>query len=739
MKTMTLCASFLCVSLLASFAQVAETRADDPQEGSAPGAHYQRANEPHGRTAYVQLPPGVVRPEGWLRDWCVAARKGVLGHPYDYPNPEQAIVFGKGWTGEDTPGAKGAGPHGRGWPAEQCATWLEGAIKLGVILDDQALVDEIKGRLLLVAENVLKAPDDAFMFMWWTTKDDYPWAQTTTPNKLDWFDVQFGNGNLGTAMATAYEITKDPRLLQAIEKALRPNNPHFKDKPGWFSVGGGDTTREGCLKAYAHGADSMKDNLAFSTMSGHAQNWLKENDGKTGNLLDFSKRTHTASYLYGRISAIAGFPWGENNKPILEMEERMLRAVEQYYMLPSGAMQGDEDARGLGAYKGNESCTTMQIRWAGALLAASGRGYYGDRTEECLFNFLPACWTRDMQAYTYFSRLNNHDQPNMQGQWYKPLHGTLCCPGQMLKAMTYFVQNMWMATWDNGLAWTFYGPCSLKVKAGPGNGVIVSLKGQTDYPFGESIALAVDPERPVTFPLRLRVPRWCDGFAVEVNGAAADAKADGSGFVELRREWKAGDRVEIQMPMTPRVHVARELEGAPFAAVRYGPLCMTLPVEEAGKTEIDPAAEWKFAIDAPEGAEKSWKVERAPMPAKWDWPLAAPLALKVTATRADWAPIQRKAHDVAEELKRRDNVVTHTQNDVTCLPPQPFPDGSEKVELRLVPYGCAKFHVTMFPITARTAPRIVAPNPDPSVTAPLFVKESEIRAPEANVPPQANP
>jgi hypothetical protein len=108
-------------------------------------------------------------------------------------------------------------------------------------------------------------------------------------------------------------------------------------------------------------------------------------------------------------------------------------------------------------------------------------------------------------------------------------------------------------------------------------------------------------------------------------------------------------------------------------------------------------------------------------------------------TRADWAPIQRKAHDVAEELKRRDNVVTHTQNDVTCLPPQPFPDGSEKVELRMVPYGCAKFHVTMFPITARTAPRIVAPNPDPSVTAPLFVKESEIRAPQANVPPQANP
>ena len=263
-----------------------------------------------------------------------------------------------------------------------------------------------------------------------------------------------------------------------------------------------------------------------------------------------------------------------------------------------------------------------QIRWTGALLAASGRGSHGDRSEECFFNFLSACWTRDMQKYTYFSRLNNH--ANMPGQSYVPIQGTLCCLGQMLKAMTHFVQNMWMATWDNGLAWTYYGPCSMRAKVGAGDGTLVSLKSETAYPFGESIALAVEPERPVTFPLRLRVPRWCDGFAVKVNGAAVDAKPDDSGFVELRREWKAGDRVEIQLPMKPQVHVARELEGAPFAAVHYGPLCMTLPLEKPDET-YDPAAEWKFAIDAPEGAEKGWKVERSPMPAHWDWPLAAPL------------------------------------------------------------------------------------------------------------------
>ena len=68
---------------------------------------------------------------------------------------------------------------------------------------------------------------------------------------------------------------------------------------------------------------------------------------------------------------------------------------------------------------------------------------------------------------------------------------------------------------------------------------------------------------------------------------------------------------------------------------------------------------------------------------------------------------------------------------------EPFPD-AETVTIRMVPYWCANFHVTMFPITPCPAPWIVVANPDPAITAPLFVKESE--APKAKAAsPQANP
>ena len=293
----------------------------------------------------------------------------------------------------------------------------------------------------------------------------------------------------------------------------------------------------------------------------------------------------------------------------------------------------------------------------------------------------------------------------------------------MARAMTFFLQNMWMATQDNGLAWIAYGPCSVNALAG--NGVRVKLKGETAYPFEETIKLSVDPEKAATFPLKLRVPGWCSGFAVEVNGEKVVAAADTMSFVTVRREWKAGDKVTLRLPMTPRAQVAREREGAPFGVVHYGPLTFALPVESS-EMQLDAKADWQFVLDAPEGAEKQWKVERVPMPAKWTWPLASPLSISVSAVKTAWTPVVRKAQDLAAEMKlQKENIVaTYQSNDITTLPGKPFPNGETK-SIRLIPYGCTRYRVTMFPITERTAPRIEVPNPAPA-PAPLFVKESTL-------------
>ena len=71
------------------------------------------------------------------------------------------------------------------------------------------------------------------------------------------------------------------------------------------------------------------------------------------------------------------------------------------------------------------------------------------------------------------------------------------------------------------------------------------------------------------------------------------------------------------------------------------------------------------------------KVERGRMPARWDWPLDAPIALRVAARQFDWMP-----------------------SDVQALPSEPI-EGGVSATIRLVPYGCTKFRISMFPVTRK--------------------------------------
>ena len=90
--------------------------------------------EPLVKPALIPLPPGAVEPRGWLRDWALAAKDGITGH-LDEWHP----TFGEGWKGVPIK-APGAEPDGAGWPIEQCSYWLDGLVRLGYVLHDDALI-----------------------------------------------------------------------------------------------------------------------------------------------------------------------------------------------------------------------------------------------------------------------------------------------------------------------------------------------------------------------------------------------------------------------------------------------------------------------------------------------------------------------------------------------------------------------------------------------------------------------
>jgi uncharacterized protein len=78
------------------------------------------------------LPPGAVRPEGWLRLYLEREASQLASKL-----PEVSYPFNKAyWAGEETAESW--------WPWEQKAYWVDGATRLALVLDDQSLMAEAR-------------------------------------------------------------------------------------------------------------------------------------------------------------------------------------------------------------------------------------------------------------------------------------------------------------------------------------------------------------------------------------------------------------------------------------------------------------------------------------------------------------------------------------------------------------------------------------------------------------------
>ncbi len=107
------------------------------------------------------------------------------------------------------------------------------------------------------------------------------------------------------------------------------------------------------------------------------------------------------------------------------------------------------------------------------------------------------------------------------------------------------------------------------VPAGP---VVVST--ETDYPWAGTITFTVEETPAQEWTLAVRIPAWSTTVGVTVGGETVDATPDARGYVRLRRTWRPGDTVAVELDMTPRqVFAHHRIDAARgTAALERGPL-----------------------------------------------------------------------------------------------------------------------------------------------------------------------
>jgi DUF1680 family protein len=110
------------------------------------------------------------------------------------------------------------------------------------------------------------------------------------------------------------------------------------------------------------------------------------------------------------------------------------------------------------------------------------------------------------------------------------------------------------------------------------------LRQDTRFPDSASTKLTVTAARPGPMEIRLRVPGWLESApAVKVNNRASEISAAPGSYLALNREWKAGDTIEMQLPM--RLRIETMPDDPTLQAFLYGPLVLAGDLGNEGLTE----------------------------------------------------------------------------------------------------------------------------------------------------------
>jgi uncharacterized protein len=112
----------------------------------------------------------------------------------------------------------------------------------------------------------------------------------------------------------------------------------------------------------------------------------------------------------------------------------------------------------------------------------------------------------------------------------------------------------------------------------------LKLRQETKYPESQNTTLTVTAARAGGLAIRLRVPGWLQSApTVKLNGKKLDASAAPGSYLTLNREWKAGDRIEMELPM--HLHTEAMPDDPKTQAFLYGPLVLAGDLGGEGLTE----------------------------------------------------------------------------------------------------------------------------------------------------------
>ena len=279
----------------------------------------------------------------------------------------------------------------------------------------------------------------------------------------------------------------------------------------------------------------------------------------------WSDAAYRKMYITGAIGALydGASPDGSKNHKAIQLVHQ---AYGRAYQLPN-----------ITAH--NESCATVGFAlWNWRMLSITAEARFADLLELGLYNGVLSSISLDGKEFFYTNSLRQVNELPFELRWSRkrePYISCFCCPPNVVRTIAEAAGYAYSMS-DEGLWVNLYGSNVLDTSFSDGSKV--RLVQQTDYPWDGAIRITLEDIPTKELSVFLRIPAWASGAIVKVNDKLAGDNLKTEQYFEVKREWSAGDVIELVLPMPVKLIEANPLveEVRNQIAMKRGPIVYCL-------------------------------------------------------------------------------------------------------------------------------------------------------------------
>ncbi|MBQ8523220.1 MAG: glycoside hydrolase family 127 protein [Clostridia bacterium] len=612
-------------------------------------------------TKYNYFTSKEIKPRGWLRRQLELEASGLVGN-LDKVWPD---IRDSAWIG---------GPC-EGW--ERVPYWLDGAVPLAYLLEDEDLI----ARVNRYVDFILKSQ-----------KED-GWICPCTDEERINYDT-WAVLLISKVLVRYYECSGDERIPDAVYRIMKNYHEMLKSGKARLFEWGEFRWFEGFpalnFLAERHDDTWIRELAAYLRDNGTDYRALK--DRWVRYLNKWTLETHIVNLnMMLKQEALSN---DLLNKDYEGIGEELYDFLYKYNGTPAGILTGDECLGGISPIHGSELCSVVEMMDSmSQIYAYTGNAIWAERLEKVAFNALPATISDDMWSHQYVQMSNQIDCTPFPGKspfttnnqeahifGLQPHYG--CCTSNMGQGWPKLALSAFLKCTD-GVISAVAMPSEVSFNF---EGADVKVTLDTDYPFKNSFTYRINSSCDTAMKLKVRIPSFAKNLSVNGKNIEKEDVLTFDGFM-------AGETV-IELSFECDTVIEKAPSG--MNCVRRGALLFSLPIKEEWKIveyvrkdierkypycdyEITGHSEWEFGFDSENTITDVSENGVGSIPFAVAEP---PVTVKARLTPIDWG---------FEE--GYDKLCAKYPSSTKAM--------GESREMTLVPYGCAKLRMTEMPLVKK--------------------------------------